>query len=299
MEVYLIIADMDGGTNIWRRIQTFQGTNSWKEARYDYLDDINAVIDAIEYRFEYPLIYLLDIHEESYNFPKEPTGRSLIFINGIHYGELPFFKKFPKIEGAFFVGFHPGPGEKGFAPYLFKPKFKKILVNGETWGELEYFALILHLKQSKLLFVSGTEEVTKKAKEKFPWVKILTVSKEPGKYRGNVAAKRYVMGVWEEYREKIGEVDTEKALIPEGVKTPGEVLIQMKDSYRAWCLKMYDCQREKKTIRYSFEKEEELINILFFHSYFNNSFSPGISGLKLAWQNNVRNLKSKGIIKGL
>ncbi|GEM_PF-3649336 len=294
----LLIADMDGCSNIWRRLQTFQGTNSWKEARYDYLDDVNAVIDGLEIALESPLIFLVDVHEEGYNFPKPPSGKNLVILSGINSGELPFFKKFPPVDGALFIGFHTGPGEKGFAAYIFKPKFKKILVNNENWGELEFFSQMLGIKKVPLFFVSGTEEVTEKAKKKYPWVTTLAISKDPEKWReGNVSLRRYVMKIWNDYREKIGEAFTKEAKVPDVVEE-GEILIELKDNYSTWCIPGFRCQKEGKQLKYKFSSPEEPLWIIFTHAYFNHRFQTYIPGLKLSWQNFIRKLKSKGIIKG-
>ncbi len=293
----LLIADMDGCTNIWRRLQTFQGTNSWKEARYDYLDDVNAAINGIELALEDPLIYLIDVHEEGYNFPKPPSGRNLIYQPGIQVGELPFFKAYPQPQAAIYMGFHVGPGEKGFAAYLFKPKFKEITVNGEKWGEFEYFNQLLAVRKTPLYMVAGTEEITARARKKFPGITTLTVSKDPETYRGNVATRRYIMQVWEQYREKIGEAFRGGGYEIEPVEE-GKLVITFKDQYRAWCIDSARCSREGQTVVYEFSDPVSPLFIIFYHAYFDGNISLKLGRLKLSWQNFVRNLKSRGILKG-
>ncbi len=293
----LLITDMDGCTNIWRRLQTFQGTSSWKEARYDYLDDVNATIDALEITFEDPIIYLVDVHEEGYNFPKQPIGRNLIFQPGIKMGELPFFNIFPPVDSAIFVGFHTGPGEKGFAAYLFKPKFKEIRVNGELWGELEFFIQLLAIRNIPLFFVAGTEEVVKKAEARFPGITTLVISKEPEHYRGNIATRRYVMEMWDRYREQIKLAFKGRGFTGSPIEK-GELVITFKDNYKSWCLPGYKCQKDGRRLKYNFEHPEDPLFIIFLHAYFTNKISVRFNRIKLTWQNFIRNLKSRGIIKG-
>ena len=293
----LIIADMDGCSNIWRRLQTFQGTNSWKESRYDYLDDVNAIIDALEITLDNPIIFLVDIHEESYNFPKEPSGRKLAYLPGIRFGEVPFFSKFPPVNGAIFIGFHVGPGEKGFAGYIFKPKFKQVLVNGEKWGELEYFSQLMGIKKVPIYFVSGTEEVVQKAEKRLPGITTMAVSKDPEDYKGNVATKRYVFKVWDNYRSKIRKAMETEGVIPSVIEK-GEVEIVFKDAYSAWCIKGHECSKEKHKVTYKFNSPLQLLEIIFIHAYFDRKVMTLLPKAKLTYQNFIRNLKSRGIIKG-
>jgi len=298
MKRYIIFSDMDGGTEVWKRLQTFQGTSGWKEFRWDYLDDINTVVRGIEIAEEQPVIYIYDIHEESWNFPKTPQGANTYLFNGIHYYELPFVDKSKKFDGALFVGFHSGPGEKGFSQYMFKPVFDYIKVNGKLWGELDFFSQLIAILDIPLLFVSGTLEVTEKINKEFPSLTTIGIDKEPELFRGNVSSRRYTQSIRDNYTKLVP-----KALRSEGIKTKiikeGTIELKIKSPKKVWQISGLNSSINDRIIKYNFSSPKELLKIIFCHSYFQSNFSCNIMKTTLFYKNTRRFLKNKGIIKGM
>lgn len=291
---------MDGGSEVWKRLQTFQGTSAWKEFRWDYMDDVNTVLRAIEVAEEEAIIHVYDIHEESYNFPKDLSGKNVILFNGIFYKTLPFIRREDSFDGAFFIGFHSGPGEKGFSQYLFKPGFDYVKVNGETWGELDFFVQLISILKIPLLFVSGTEEVVSKAKEKYKVPFTLSIDKDPELYRGNVSSRRFTQSIRDNYGKVISEAINGKGVLTEPLHK-GNIEIKLKSGRKIWHLDNFEVSIDKKerTIFYKFNTPEEILKIIFCHSYFTSNFSCKTLPLSIFLKNTKRKLKNKGIIKGL
>ena len=289
---------MDGGTEIWKRLQTFQGTSGWKEFRWDYLDDINTVIRGMEIAEEQPVIYVYDIHEESYNFPKQPQGANTYLFNGIRYKKFPFLDNTKKIDGALFVGFHSGPGEKGFSQYIFKPVFDFVKVNGELWGELDFFNQLIGILNIPLYFISGTFEVVKKAEKMYPDLITLGIDKDPELYRGNVSSRRFTQSIRDSYTKLIPKALQSKGIITEPVEK-GAIELKIKSNKKIWQLREFDSSKNGRVIKYEFSSPEDVLKIIFCHSYFTSNFSCKTMGISSSYKNLKRKLKSKGIIKGI